>query len=388
MLATLKHFPGHGDTDVDSHIGLPVIPHARPRLEEIELPPFRAGMAAGAAAVMTSHILMPSLEPQPDAPVTFSRAVVTGLLRDDLGFDGLIVTDSMKMQGITDQAPPGEGAVRAFVAGHDMLLDVPDPPAALDALKAAVVSGRISEAQVAASVTRILRAKARLGLHRRKLVDLDRVTQAVGGRTNRAMAQIVSERGITLLKDDRGSVPLRIPSSASVLYLSVLDYPGGWGIAAPSRTMAPELRTRWPNLTAIELSDRTTPSELQLVRVSATRYDAVIASVFVRTNSGSGRMDLAEPVTEVLTGIARRTQETGAPFVTVFFGNPYVATFLADLPAALLTYDFYDLAELSAVRAIAGEAPIGGRLPVALPGLYPVGHGLTRNAVPGTAARP
>ena len=388
MLATLKHFPGHGDTDVDSHIGLPLIPHARPRLDEIELPPFRAGITAGAAGVMTSHILMPSLEPQAGTPVTFSRAVVAGLLRRDLGFDGLIVTDSMKMQGVTDQADAGEAAVRAFAAGHDMLLDLPDPPAAFDALKAAVQAGRIPEAQLTASVTRIVRAKARLGLHRAKRVDLDEVTQKVGGRANRAMAQIVSERGITLVKDERGSVPLRVPSSASVLYLSVLDYPGGWGIAAPSRTMAPELRKRWPNLTAIELSDRTTPAELQLVQATAARYDAVIASVFVRANSGSGRMDLAEPVADALARISRRTQETGAPFVAVFFGNPYVATFLPDLPAALLTYDFYDLAEMSAVRAIAGEAPIGGRLPIALPGLFPVGHGLTRAAAGSTAGRP
>ena len=387
-LATLKHFPGHGDTDVDSHIGLPLIPHARPRLDEIELPPFRAGMSAGAAAVMTSHILMPSLEPQADVPVTFSRAVVTGLLRDDLGFDGLVFTDSMKMQAVTGLAPPGEAAVRAFAAGHDMLLDLPDPPAAFDALEAAVQRGDIPEARLTASVTRILRAKARLGLHKGKLVALDEVTRKVGGRANRAMAQIVSERSITLLKDERDAVPLRVPASANVLYLSVLDYPGGWGIAAPSRTMAPELRKRWPNLTAIELSDRTTASELQLVQASAARYDAVIASVFVRANSGSGRMDLAAPVAEALSRIARRATESGAPFVAVFFGNPYVATVLPDLPAAVLTYDFYDLAELSAVRAIAGEAAIGGRLPIALPGLFPVGHGLARAAVQGTAARP
>ena len=386
-LATLKHFPGHGDTDVDSHIGLPLIPHARPRLDEVELPPFRAGMSAGAAAMMTSHILMPALEPQAGVPVTFSRAVVTGLLRDDLGFGGLVFTDSMKMQAVTGLAPAGEAAVRAFAAGHDMLLDLPDPPAAFDALKAAVHGGDIPEARLTASVRRILRAKARLGLHREKLVGLDEVTRKVGGRANRAMAQIVSERSITLLKDERDAVPLRVPPSANVLYLSVLDYPGGWGIAAPSRTMAPELRKRWPNLTAIELSDRTSASELQLVQASAARYDAVIASVFVRANSGSGRMDLAAPVAEALSRIARRATESGAPFVAVFFGNPYVATVLPELPAALLTYDFYDLAELSAVRALAGEAPIGGRLPVALPGLFPVGHGLTRAAVQSTAER-
>ena len=386
-LATLKHFPGHGDTDVDSHLGLPLIAHPRERLAAIELPPFRRGVEAGAEAVMTSHIALPALEPRPETPVTFSSAVATTLLRQELGFGGLVFTDSMKMAGVTRLASPGEGALRAFKAGHDMLLDLPDPAAAFDAIRNAVKKGEVTEARLTESVTRILRAKARVGLHKQKLVSLDAVTQIVGGRTNRAIAQAASERSLTLLKDDRGSVPLRLPPAAAVLYLSVVDYPGGWGISAPSRTMAPELRKRWPNVTAIELSDDTTASELDLLLAMADRYDAIVASVFVRASSGSGRMDLAAPVARALGDIARRTRTGGKPFVTVFFGNPYVATFLPDLPATLLTYDFYDLAELTAVRGIAGEAPIGGKLPVALPGLFTVGHGLAREAVASTAAR-
>jgi beta-N-acetylhexosaminidase len=248
-----------------------------------------------------------------------------------------------------------------------------------------VARGEIDEAQITASVSRILRAKARLGLHKQKLVSLDEVTQKVGGRANRGIAQIVSERAITLLKDERNVVPLRVPPEAAVLYLSVLDYPGGWAIAAPSRTMGPELRKRWPTLTAIEVSDDTTPSEIDLIQATVGRYEAVVASVFVRANSGSGRMDLPPAVVSLLNNVARRTRARNIPFVTVFFGNPYVATFLPDLPATLLTYDLYDLAELSAVRAITGEAAIGGRLPVGLPGLFPVGHGLTREPVRGTA---
>jgi beta-N-acetylhexosaminidase len=381
VLATLKHFPGHGDTDVDSHLGLPVIPHPRERLESMELVPFRGGIAAGAEAVMTSHIELPALEPAPSTPATFSAAVATRLLRNDLGFTGLAFTDSMKMAGVTKLAEPGDAAVRAFMAGHDMLLDLPDPPAAFNALKAAMDKGEITDARLTESVTRILRAKARLGLHKQKQVSLDAIAQALGGRANRAVAQIVSERSLTLLKDERTAVPLRVPGNASILYLSAIDYPGQWGIAAPSRTMAPELRKRWPNVTAIELSDETTSSELELLRVSADRYDAVVASVIVRAASSSGRMDLAPGVARTLTDIARRTRAANKPFVAVLFGNPYVAIGLPELPAILLTYDFYDLAELTAVRGLAGEIPIGGRLPVSLPGLFPVGHGLTRGAI-------
>jgi beta-glucosidase-like glycosyl hydrolase len=196
---------------------------------------------------MTSHIELPALESQPSTPATFSAAVVTKLLRDDLGFRGLAFTDAMKMAGVTKIAAPGEAAVRAFSAGHDMLLDLPDPPAAFDAMKAALAKGTFTEARLAESVTRILRAKARLGLHKQKLVSLDAIPQAVGGRAHRSLAQTASERSLTLIKDEHNAVPLRVPATASILYLSVLDYLGGWGIAAPSRTMAPEQRKRWPS---------------------------------------------------------------------------------------------------------------------------------------------
>jgi beta-N-acetylhexosaminidase len=171
-----------------------------------------------------------------------------------------------------------------------------------------------------------------------------------------------------------------LPRSAAILYLSVLDYPSGWGNGAPSRTFIPELRARWRNVTAVEVSDHTSQDELDLVEASAGRYDAVVASVFVRAASSSGRLDLSRGVGRLLRGVARGAARRDQPFVTVFFGNPYVATALPELPAMLLTYDLYDLAEASAVRAVAGEAPIGGRLPITLGDGFPAGHGLTRAA--------
>ena len=380
MIATLKHFPGHGDTDVDSHLGLPLITHPRARLDRVELPPFRAGIAAGAAAVMTSHIELPGLEPDPARPATLSRRIVTDLLREELGFDGIIYTDSMRMRGVTELLPASEAAVGAIDAGHDVVLHSPDDAAAFDGLTQAVERGEIPAARVDASVRRILEAKARLGLHRHRAVSLDTLPLIVGTRAHRAVAAEVSRRGMTLVRDERGDVPLRAPPRASILYLSVLDYPSGWGNGAPSRTFLPELEQRWPNVTAVEVSDRTSPAELELLRATTDRYDAVVASVFVRTASFSGRMDLADGLVALLRSVARRSAARGQPFVTVFFGNPYAATFLPELPAMLLTYDFYDLAEASAVRAIAGEAPIGGRLPIALGDQFPVGHGLTRGS--------
>ena len=380
VIATLKHFPGHGDTDVDSHLGLPVIKHPRERLDAIELPPFKAGISAGAEAVMTGHIEMPAFDPTPATPTTLSQSIVSGVLRKELAFRGLIYTDSMGMQGVTNMHAPGEAAVRAVLAGNDVVLHSPDDGAAYAGILEAVKSGRIPQPKVDASVERLLRAKARAGLHKTRTVNLDAITSIVGTRANQAIADAVSERSITLIKDARNQVPLKLAKDAQVLYLSVLDYPSGWRIAAPSRTFIPELRKRWSNVTSIELSDRTTPSEIELLRATLPRFDGVIASVFVRTASYSGRMDLAPPLQRLLTDAARITASSGKPFVTTFFGNPYAATFLPDLPAVLLTYDFYDRAEASAVRALAGESSIGGHLPIALPGLFERGFGLSRSA--------
>jgi beta-N-acetylhexosaminidase len=328
---------------------------------------------------MAAHMVLPALD-DASTPATFSKPILSDLLRRDLGFGGLVYTDSMSMDAITKLDSPGEAAVRAVVAGADQVLHSPDPIASFKSLRGAVDSGRLSRAQLDASVTRVLRAKASLGLHLKRAIDLDAVPAAVGGRRHLAAAQEASARSMTLIKDERNQVPLTLPRDAQLLYLSVLDYPAGWQIAAPSRTFIPELKKRWPNVTAVEVSDRTPLSELDFVRAVAPRYAAIVAGVFVRANSGSGRLDLSTDSVRLLRDLARSTARTGTPFVTSFFGNPYVAAAAPELPSMLLTYDFYDLAEASAVRAIAGEAKISGRLPIALPGLFPVGHGLDRSA--------
>jgi beta-glucosidase-like glycosyl hydrolase len=378
MLATLKHYPGHGDTDVDSHIGLPVISHSRERLDAVEFVPFRMGIAAGAAGVMVAHMEMPALDPERQ-PATFSQKIISGLLRPE--FDGLIFTDAMNMGAITKMTTPGEAAVRAVKAGIDVVLDTPDAAAASIAIANAIKSGDIPRAQVEQSVRRILEAKARLGLHRTRAVNLDAVALAVGGRKNDAVPRTVSERSITLIKDARNNVPLATPRTGSVLYLSVLDYPSGWRIAAPSRTVIPELKKRWANTEAVEISDRTTPAELDLVRAMADSYDAIVAGIFVRASSGSGRLDLAPNVIRLLQDLSRGTERRNQPFVAAFFGNPYTPSFVQEIPSMLLTYDFSDYAETSAVKAIAGEIAIGGKLPITLPGLFPLGHGLQRASV-------
>jgi beta-N-acetylhexosaminidase len=375
VLSTAKHFPGHGDTETDTHIGLPTIAHPRERLDRVELAPFKSLIDAGVDAVMSSHIILPALDPTPGIPATLSRPILTGLLRGELKFDGLVFTDSMSMHAISKNWPPEKAAAMAVKAGVDFVLHSPDDEAAFRGIKAAVESGEIGQEQLNASVERILRVKARLGLHRSRLTDLDTLDERFGGRANAAVNAEICERALTLIKDEQNQVPLKAPRDGQVLYLSVIDYPSGWREALPSRTVIPELKKRWPNVTAIEISDRTTPSEIDMVRQLARRSDAIVAGVFVRIASYSGRMDLSPAAADLLASLSGDPQR---PLVTVLFGNPYTALALPKLPSVLLTYEFSDAMETAAVRALAGETRIGGKLPITLPGLYPFGHGLTR----------
>jgi beta-N-acetylhexosaminidase len=189
------------------------------------------------------------------------------------------------------------------------------------------------------------------------------------------VADELAARSVTLLKDDHGAVPLKLSPDARVLYLSVIDYGTGWREGAPSRAFLPELKKRFPGLTAVEVSDRTSASEIDLVRELARHADAVVASAFVRVASYSGRMDLSPAQTKLFEDLAR---DASRPFVVVVLGSPYAASFAPKLPAVLVTYEVSDAAERAAARAVLGEAAIGGKLPIALPGLYPLGHGLER----------
>ncbi len=377
VVATLKHFPGHGDTAVDTHLGLATVPHDRARLDRVELAPFRAGITAGAGAAMVAHVEMPALDQTP-GPATFSRPIVSGLLRRELGFEGVIYTDSMLMDAVNALAAPGEAAVKAVEAGVDVVLDPPDARAAAAGLKAALAQGRLTRARLEESARRVLAQKARLGLHRARTVNLDAVMTAVGTRAGADTARATAERAVTLLRDERSSVPLAIPRTGRVLYLSVLDYPTNWRIAAPSRTLLPELRARWGSVTAVEVTDRTTADDLDLVRAMASSYDAVVAGVFVRASSGSGRLDLGPNVVRLLQDLSAASARRAQPLVAVFFGSPYAAVATASLPAVLVTYDFGDFAEAAAVRALAGEIAIQGKLPVALGEGAGVGFGLAR----------
>src|SRR5208282_37326 len=286
-LATAKHFPGHGDTAADSHIDLPVIHADRERLDSLELVPFRAAIAAGAESIMTGHLAIPALEPDTNTPATLSSNILTGLLRKELGYQGLVVTDAMDMGGITVRYAPGEAAVRAFSAGADALLMPPVPDAAADALKDAVKSGRISHERLDASVRRILQAKARLGLYKERLVDVNALNKHFGKVEWQREAQEISDRGATLLRDTAHRLPLDETKPTRAMLVALYADPEPY----PGEDLERELRSRVDSLTTLRADTRFVKADNLKLPASET-YDVAILAFFVRVSDRKGNVDI------------------------------------------------------------------------------------------------
>jgi beta-N-acetylhexosaminidase len=374
QIATAKHFPGHGDVATDSHLEMPVLDVSQARLDSVELPPFRAAVAEGVDAVMSAHIWLPQIEPEKGLPSTLSKNVMTKILRDDLHYKGLVFTDSMTMKGVTANYQAADATLRAVEAGADIVLLPPDVPTSFDAIKGAVAVGRIPVSRIDASVRRILTAKAKLNLQdpKNRLVDVNRLMTNVGGQPQRDFAQHVEDLAITLVRDARRSLPLRASPDLRVVQVNILDTRTGWREGAPGRTVTAELVKRFPRAVTVQVDDQSTPNEIDLVRKLAQMADALIVNGFIRVAAYKGSIDL----TAAETGLLKDLEGMQKPFVFSVFGSPYVLTHMPELPSYIVTYDTSPLAEMSAIRAITGEIEFKGKLPISLPGLYPIGHGL------------
>ena len=375
-LATAKHFPGHGDTSADSHIDLPVIRADRERLENLELVPFRAAIAAGADTIMTGHLSIPAFEPDPNVPATLSPIILTGLLRDELHYQGLVVTDAMDMGGITVRYAPGEAAVRAFAAGADALLMPPVPQAAFDALKAAVKSGRIKRERLDASVRRILQAKARVGLYKARLADVNALNKNFGKVEWQHEAQEISDRGITLLRDTPHRLPLDETKPTRVLLVALYADPEPY----PGEDLERELRSRVDSVTTLRADTRFVKAD-NLKLPSADSYDLALLAFFVRVSDRKGNVDI--PTEQA--AFADKVYKNGKPVVTLAFGSPYLVEDFPQAETWLAAFGISDVAQISAARALFGQIPLRGRLPVTIPGQdMKAGFGLEVPADPMT----
>jgi len=359
-LATAKHFPGHGDTAADSHIDLPVIKADRARLDELELVPFRAAIEAGVGSVMTGHLNVPALEPDANTPATLSHNILTGVLREQLGFEGLVITDAMDMGGITVRFAPGEAAVRAVLAGADCLLMPPVPDAAFEALQVAVKSGRISSERLDASVRRILEAKARLGLDKDRLVDLAALNTKFAAVKWQSEAQDISDRGITLLRDTPKRLPLDGTKPSRALLLAFYADPEPY----PGEDLERELRKRFDSVTTLR-ADTRFASAANLKLPSPDSYDIALLALFVRVSDRKGNVDV--PAEQA--ALAEQVYKSGKPVITLALGSPYLIERFPQAETWIGAFGISDVAQISMARALFGEISIRGHLPVTIAGI-------------------
>jgi beta-N-acetylhexosaminidase len=399
VIATAKHFPGHGDTATDSHRGLPEIDVTRERLNSVELVPFRAAVNAGVGAVMDGHIGLPLIDPTAITPLprdvklkpidtedggeivvekgtmpTTLSPVMNGILRRELNFDGLIVTDAMSMSGLTLYFTQEEASVRAIDAGADLLLKPADPDAALRGVRAAVKSGRLSEKRIEESARKVLAAKYDLGLVQKRITPLEEIDRAVAGKEALELADEIAEHAITLVRDDAKLLPLNLPPSARILNLAITNGDDRSFIAQP---FSGAMTRAGRKMDTIVLDDRSSEAEVNKVLDLASRANLVIASMYGRVRSGQARsVGLPQPGARTLEKLIERK----TPIIGISFGNPYVLLSFPKLQTYVVAYGDMPSLQEAAERAVLGQGDISGRLPISLPGLYPRGTGIQSKA--------
>jgi beta-N-acetylhexosaminidase len=370
VLTTVKHFPGHGDTATDSHMNLATITADRPRLDSLEFVPFRSAIEHGVDAVMTAHIAVPALD-GPDVPATLSSKIMTGILRDEFGFKGLIVTDALEMGGIAKGFGVGEASVRAVQAGADVLLMPPDVHAAIEAVVAAVNNGTISRLRIQQSVMRILEAKAKVGLGVTSLVNLEAINDEINSPESIAKAQEIADKSVTLVKNDNALVPLREPAKACF-----------WSLAEgrtsiEGMAMAAELRKRVPGVRMIMLDTTTSEDDIRKAEEANSACDTNVVAAFLAVAAYRGNTALAGNFPALVT----RLLDSKKPMVLIAMGNPYLMRNYPDVPAYLTTYSTVPPSEIAALKALLGEIPINGKLPITIPNLAKLGDGISSPAV-------
>lgn len=399
VIATAKHFPGHGDTATDSHRGLPEIDVNRDRLNAVELVPFRAAVKSGVGSVMTGHIGMPQIDPTAVVPLprdvklkpidtdengevvvengtmpTTLSPVMNGILRRDLSFEGLIVTDAMSMSGLTIYFTQEEASVRAIEAGADLLLKPADPDASLRGVREAVKKGRIKEQRIDQSVLRVLAAKYDLGLVKQRLTPLDQIDTNVAGQEAVKLAREIAEHAITLVRNDDKLLPLSsLKPDARIFNLAITNGDDRLWIANAFAEALLEAIGPGRKLETLVLDDRSSDAEVQRALEKASRADLVIGSLYGRVRTGQARsLGLPEPGAKALAELIKGRK----PLVGISFGNPYLLQSFPELRTYVVAYGDMPSLQQAAARAVSGDIDIVGRLPISLPGLYPRGTGI------------
>jgi beta-N-acetylhexosaminidase len=404
MMTTAKHFPGHGDTDVDSHLAVPVITADRARLDKVELPPFESAIKAGVDAVLVAHVSVPALDPDPKRVASISPAIVSGLLKEQLGFHGLVVTDALQMAGLMNLfsqegvAASGQAAVAAVKAGNDVLLIPADINAAYNGVLNAVRSGKIQQSRVDQSVLKILRAKASVGLNKARLVDINAVNQVVAKPESLRAAQRMADGAVTLVRDNKQVFPLQHnpwgTNRPSATYQSAEDTRGRVLVLIFSddsrsdsgRLLDEEVRRRIPDARVMYIDSRTADGLASPVMSAVGKADKIIVAIYevpvsgkvVPGTPGNGNSVAVQSASATL--LKSILQAAPAKTAVVAMGTPYIASQFPEIQTYLCTFSNMKVSEISAVKAMFGEIPMTGHLPVTIPNIAARGAGLNTPA--------
>lgn len=375
MLATGKHFPGHGDTETNSHLALASVTASRARLDSVELLPFREAVRAGLGGMMTFHGFLPALD-SAEVPATLSPGIMTGLLRRELGFEGLLVTDAMDMRGVVDKFGAAEAAKGAIAAGADLLLMPADIKGTIDAVELGLREGRYPEDRINQSVRRILALKHQFGLNRERTVPLERIRQVVGRRDHQESANRIAERGFVLAKDAAKLVPLQLnagrPRLLSVTYARRAELSAGGTFNATLRAGGAEVRTAYVN------ADDENPGYDRLL-ADVGRSDVVVVSSYVNISSTSATADAPA----AFIGFVNALMDRGARVVLVSFGTPYLLMHVPRAQTYAVAWGGSTASQRAAARALLGQSEISATLPISIPPLLKFGDGEKRLPRPG-----
>ena len=381
-IATAKHFPGHGATGTDSHLDLPTIPADRAELDSVELSPFRAAITAGVRSVMVGHLAVPALEADLRLPSSLSRPIVTDLLREQLGFSGLVVTDAMEMKGVVRDYSVARSSVMALQAGADLVLLPADDEVALNAIIAAARSGELQRSRLDDAVRHVLEAKRWAGLGDRPWAPLSEIGARVGTGANLRLASDVARAAITIVKNDDRIIPLSLGDGRTILTILVTDDEDALtGVNRPASARTCEaagdyflevLRSRAGRTGSIRLHPRSDAADFEFALEQSRTADLVLVPIFFKIRTSSGRIQLPQTLRSFLGELAR----AGRPTVGILFGSPYIAADLTDMNAVVCAYSDAEVSVDAAVEAISGEIDVRGRLPVTIPGAFAFGDGV------------
>ena len=377
VLATAKHFPGHGDTQTDSHVALPVVPADLDRLNSLELVPFRRAVDRGVDAIMTAHVVVSGVQGLEGPPATLDARFMTDLLRDDMGFEGLLFTDALVMGALSERYGAAEVSVMALEAGSDVLLMPTDVTEAIDAVMTAVNERRLQPSQIRTSARRVLETKARAGLHVGRMVDLDAVDDVVGAADHVAFADTVATRSITLLRDRDAVLPVDALWTETVLSLTY---------ARPDNLIAgsafdPALASTVDLVNRVRVASETPAEVYDSLKTLAGEVDLVIVSVYAPPRSGTGEVSVSEGMADFIATVGPER-----PMMVISFGNPYLLAALPESPGYLIAWGEHEVSQNAAVKALLGLEAVSGRLPVSIPPFHGIGDGLILSARPDRVA--